>query len=55
MPKLHPKVILEGTRLTLKADTAFAWDEHSRVVGPRKHRYHLPFISAEWCGFTNVL
>ena len=52
MPKLTPKVILEGTRLTLKTEIAFALNEHPRVVGPRKYRYHSPLISAEWCGFT---
>lgn len=51
--KLVPKVILEGTRLTFKTDIAFALNEHPRVVGPRKYRYHSPVISAEWCGFTN--
>jgi hypothetical protein len=54
MAKLCPKVILEGTRLTLKTDIAFALNEHPRVVGPRKYRYHSPVVSAEWCGFTNV-
>ncbi|MCX6101116.1 MAG: hypothetical protein NTV92_06810 [Candidatus Bipolaricaulota bacterium] len=54
MPKLCPKVILEGTRLTLKTDIAFALNEHPRFVGPRKYRYHSPIVSAEWCGFTNV-
>ncbi len=54
MPKLCPKVILEGTRLTQKTEIAFALNEHPRVVGPRKYRYHSPLISAEWCGFTNV-
>jgi hypothetical protein len=53
MPKLVPKVILEGTRLTLKTDIAFALNEHPRVVGPRRYRYHSPVVSAEWCGFTN--
>ncbi|MBN1658880.1 MAG: hypothetical protein JXA93_10785 [Anaerolineae bacterium] len=53
MPKLCPKVILEGTRLTFKTEIAFALNEHPRVVGPRKYRYHSPVISAEWCGFTN--
>jgi hypothetical protein len=52
--KLCPKLILEGTRLTHKTDIAFALNEHPRVVGPRKYRYHSPVISAEWCGFTNV-
>jgi hypothetical protein len=51
--KLCPKVILEGTRLTLKTDIAFALNEHPRVVGPRRYRYHSPLVSAEWCGFTN--
>jgi hypothetical protein len=52
--KLCPKLILEGTRLTHKTDIAFALNEHSRVVGPRRYRYHSPVISAEWCAFTNV-
>ena len=54
MSKLCPKVILEGTRLTHKTDIAFALNEHPRIVGPRKYRYHSPLISAEWCAFTNV-
>ena len=54
MPKLCPKLILEGTRLTHKTDLAFALNEHPRIVGPRKYRYHSPLISAEWCAFTNV-
>ncbi len=53
MPKLCPKIILEGTRLTFKTDIAFALNEHHRIVGPRKYRYHSPIISAEWCAFTN--
>jgi hypothetical protein len=52
-PKLTPKIILEGTRLTLKTEIAFALNEHPRIVGPRKYRYHSPLISAEWCAFTN--
>jgi thymidylate kinase len=28
-------------------------NEHPRIVGPRKYRYHSPLISAEWCAFTN--
>jgi hypothetical protein len=52
MPKLTPKIILEGTRLTRKTDLAFALNEHPRIVGPRRYRYHSPLISAEWCGFT---
>ena len=51
--KLCPKIILEGTRLTFKTEIAFALNEHARVVGPRKYRYHSPIISAEWCAFTN--
>ena len=53
MPKLCPKIILEGTRLTFKTEIAFALNEHPRIVGPRKYRYHSPLISAEWCAFTN--
>lgn len=53
MPNLTPKVILEGTRLTFKTEIAFALNEHPRVVGPRKYRYHSPLISAEWGAFTN--
>lgn len=52
-PKLVPKIILEGTRLTFKTEIAFALNEHPRIVGPRKYRYHSPLISAEWCAFTN--
>jgi hypothetical protein len=52
--KLCPKLILEGTRLTHKTDLAFALNEHPRVVGPRRYRYHSPLVSAEWCAFTNV-
>ena len=51
--KLCPKVILEGTRLTHKTDLAFTLNEHPRLVGPRKYRYHSPLVSAEWCAFTN--
>ncbi len=51
--KLCPKIILEGTRLTFKTELAFALNEHQRIVGPRKYRYHSPIISAEWCAFTN--
>ncbi len=53
MPKLCPKIILEGTRLTFKTEIAFALNEHPRIVGPRNYRYHSPIVSAEWCGFTN--
>ena len=52
--KRCPKIILEGTRLTLKTEMAFALNEHSRIIGPRKYRYPSPLISAEWCAFTNV-
>ncbi len=51
--KLCPKIILEGTRLTFKTEIAFTLNEHPRIVGPRKYRYHSPLISAEWCAFTN--
>ncbi len=33
MPKLCPKIILEGTRLVGKTDVAFALNEHPDVVG----------------------
>ncbi len=49
--KLVPKIILEGTRLTHKTDLAFALNEHPRIVGPRRYRYHSPLVSAEWCAF----
>lgn len=52
--KLCPKIILEGTRLTHKTDVAFALNEHPRITGSRKYRYHSPLVSAEWCGFTNT-
>ena len=52
--KLTPKIILEGTRLTHKTDIAFALNEHERIVGPRRYRYHSPLVSAEWCGFSPV-
>lgn len=51
--KLTPKVILEGTRLTGKTDLAFALNEHPRLVGHRRYRYHSPLISGEWSGFSN--
>jgi hypothetical protein len=51
--KMCPKIILEGTRLTHKTEIAFALNEHPKIVGPRKYRYHSPIISAEWCAFTN--
>jgi hypothetical protein len=51
--KLCPKIILEGTRLTKKTDIAFKLNEHPKIVGPKKYRYHSPVISAEWCAFTN--
>ncbi|MGD8451198.1 MAG: hypothetical protein PVJ57_05215 [Phycisphaerae bacterium] len=52
--KLCPKIILEGTRLTLKTEIAFRLNEHPGFVGPRRYRYHSPLVSAEWCGFTNT-
>lgn len=53
MPKMVPKIILEGTRLTHKTDLAFKLNEHPRIVGPRKYQYHSPLISGEWCAFSN--
>ncbi len=51
--KLTPKIIVEGTRLTFKTEIAFALNEHPRIVGARKYRYHSPLVSGEWCAFTN--
>jgi len=51
-PKLTPKVILEGTRLTHKTDLAFALNDFPAFIGPRKYRYHAPLVSAEWGAFT---
>jgi len=53
VPKLCPKLILEGARLTGKTELAFALNEHPRIVGPRRYRYHSPLVSAEWCAFTD--
>lgn len=53
MKKLCPKIILEGTRLTFKTEIAFELNNHPRIVGNRKYRYHSPIVSAEWCSFTN--
>jgi hypothetical protein len=50
--KLCPKIILEGTRLTGKTEIALALNEHPRIIGVRKYRYHSPIVSAEWSGFT---
>ncbi len=51
-PKLTPKVILEGTRLTHKTDLAFALNDFAPFIGPRRYRYHAPLVSAEWGAFT---
>ena len=51
-PKLTPKVILEGTRLTHKTDLAFALNDFPGFIGPRRYRYHAPLVSAEWGAFT---
>lgn len=49
--------LLEGlpTEISALRDTesAFALNEHPRIVGPHKYRYHSPFISVKWCAFTN--
>ena len=37
--KLCPKVILEGTCLTVKIEIAFGLNEHPRIVRLRKYRY----------------
>jgi len=52
MAKAHAQDHPRGHRLTHKTDLAFALNEHPRIVGPRRYRYHSPLVSAEWCGFT---
>lgn len=52
MPKLCPMIILEGIHPTHKTEIAAVLNEHPRIVGPRTYRYHLPIISAKWCGST---
>lgn len=44
----QPKIILEGTHLTRKTDLAFQLAEHPRVIGERRHRWHIPLVSSEW-------
>lgn len=44
----QPKILLEGTHLVRKTDIAFALAEHPDVIGQRRHRWHIPLISAEW-------
>ncbi|HMR96502.1 MAG TPA: hypothetical protein PKE05_13270 [Microthrixaceae bacterium] len=44
----QPKILLEGTSLTSKTDTAFALAEHPRIIGQRLHRWHIPLVSSEW-------
>lgn len=44
----QPKIILEGTHLTRKTDIAFELAEHPRIIGHRKHRWHIPLVSSEW-------
>lgn len=44
----QPKIILEGTHLTRKTDVAFALAEHVDIIGHRRHRWHIPLVSAEW-------
>jgi hypothetical protein len=50
---LQPKVVLEGTRLTHKTDLVYALQEHPRITGARRYRYHLPIVSAEWGTLTD--
>lgn len=44
----QPKILLEGTSLTRKTDTAFELAEHPRIIGDRHHRWHIPLVSSEW-------
>ena len=52
--KRCPKLIIEGTRLTGKTELALALNQHSRIVGVRKYRYHSPIVSAIWSSFTVI-
>lgn len=53
-PKIpQPKIILEGTSLTRKTDLAFALAEHPRIIGDRRHRWHIPIVSSEWYTFSD--
>jgi hypothetical protein len=49
----QPKIIIEGTHLTRKTDIAFLLAEHPRLVGDRKHRWHIPLVSSEWETFSD--
>jgi hypothetical protein len=49
----QPKIVLEGTHLTRKTDIAFLLAEHPRIVGNRKHRWHIPLVSSEWETFSD--
>lgn len=49
----QPKIILEGTHLTYKTDIAFKLAEHPRIIGNRKHRWHIPLVSSEWETFSD--
>jgi hypothetical protein len=42
--KLCPKIILEGTRLTLKTEIAFTLNEHPRIVD----RFHISTRTYQW-------
>jgi thymidylate kinase len=51
--KPQPKIILEGTHLTGKTDLAFVLAEHPRIIGERRHRWHIPLVSSEWETFAD--
>jgi hypothetical protein len=50
--KSFPKIILEGPRLTLKTELAFALNDHPLIAGRRTYRYSAGMISGEWSGLT---
>lgn len=52
-PSRHPKVIVEGTRLTHKTDLVYALQEHPHITGERRYRYHMPIVSGEWGTLTD--
>lgn len=42
-----PKLLFEGTHLTGKTDLCFKLAEHPSIIGHRRHRWHLPILTAE--------
>ncbi len=56
--KLCPKIILEGTRLTMRTDIAFALNEHPPVLNLDISDNHIPKAAdriADWLEDTGKL